>query len=349
MNTAKLIFTATFLFLIAFLGKAQNINDSINWMTFDEVRKEFSEVQKPVMIFLYSQKSDSSVLMQKNTFSNPEVANYINILFYPLKLDVYSEEALTFFDGRVFENTESSGNKHDLAFMLAGRNDTLPALVFFDVNAQGQTFYGYKNRDEIFRTLIYYAENIGTTTSYEDWEKYHTRAFPPGQEQVMTRLNVRWLPLDEAMQKHEKHPQKILLNFYDYRKVSCTVMRTQVFNDKRISDYINQHYYPINIDVFTTDTLEIFGKQYVNSGEAHNFHQLPIAALAGYMKFPAFIIIDEENNVREKFQDFYTVEALKPILEYYGSDAYKKENWKDYLKLYEKREAEKKKVESPPE
>ena len=347
MNPAKPFFTAILLFLIAFPAKAQSINDSINWMSFDEVREEFSEVQKPVMIFLYSENSDSSVHMQETTFSNPEVANYINILFYPLKLDVYSKEAHRFFDGRVFNNTATSGDKHDLAFMLAGENDSLPALVFFDINAQGQTFYGYKNRDEIFRTLIFYAENIGENTAYDNWIKYHTRAFPPGQEQVMTRLNVRWLPMDEAMEKQAAHPKKILLNFYDYRKVSCTVMRTQVFNDKRISDYINQHYYPINVDVFSTDTLEIFGREYVNSGEEHKFHQLPIAALAGYMKFPAFIIIDEESNVREKFQDFYTVEKLKPILEYYGSDAYKRENWEDFLKLYEKREAEKNKSQTP--
>lgn len=337
MNTAKIIFSTFLLFLLAAYASAQNVKDSVEWMSFDKVRKEFAEVQKPVMIFLYSQDSDSSLLMQKTTFSNPEVANYINILFYPLKLDVHSREEIIFFDGRKFANTKQSGNKHDLAFMLAGNNDTLPAMVLFDRQAQGRTLYGFKDRDAIFRPLIYYAEDLGENTAYEEWIKYHTRAFPPGQEQVMTRLNVRWLNLEQAMERHEKQPKKILLNFYNYHKVSCTVLRTQVFNDKRIADYINEKFYPVNVDVFTTDTLTIFGQSYVNAGEEHGFHQLPVAALSGYMRFPAFLILDEEGNLREKFQNFYTTEKLKPILEYYGNDAYKRESWKEFLKAYEKR------------
>lgn len=333
MNIKKSFFAGLLIFT-AFFSQAQAWQDSVKWMDFDSVRAAFAENQKPILIFLYSEDSDSSRIMSETTFSNPEVANYINILFYPLKLDVFSKDTLNFFDGRAYANTATSGKMHDMAFMLAGTNDTLPALVLFNRKAQGRTLYGYKNRDEIFRTLIYYAEDLEENTSYEDWLKYHRRAYPPGQEQVVTRLNVRWLMLDEALEKQAQQPKKILLNFYDWRKISCTVLRTKVYNDLRIADYINTHYYPVSIDVFTKDTLSIFGQTYINEGAEHGFHQLPIAALGGFMRFPAFLIIDENNQVREKFQDFYTVEQLKPILEFYGENAYLKESWQEFLKKY---------------
>ena len=327
------------LFFIAFIlfffnTNAQNTEDSVKWLSFDEVRANFDEIQKPVMIFLYSEESDSSRIMQETTFCNTEVTNYINIFFYPVKLNIYSTDTITFFDGQKYINSEQSGKKHDLCFMFTGQTHNFPALVLFDKTAKGQTFYGYKNRDQIFRELIYFAEYIGESVLFDDWLKYHKKAFPPGQKQTMTRLNVKWLPMQEALELQKTNPKKILLNFYNYRIVSGTVMRTQIFNQPNIADYINKHYYPINIDVFTKDTLEIFGQKYINENKPHKFHQLPIMALGGYMKFPAFLILDEENKVREKFHTFLTVEQLEPILKYYGDNAYKKDSWVDFMKLY---------------
>ncbi len=337
IKSTKIIIAICLLFSVIFNLNAQNFNDSIKWLSFDNVRTAFEKNQKPIMIFLYDKNSDSSRIMSQTTFSNPEVANYINALFYPLRLDVYSKEAKTFFDGVKYENKPENGAVHDLALMLTGGNDTLPALVMFNRKAQGRTIYGFKNRDEIFRILIYYAENIDEKTSFEDWLTYHRRAFPPGQEQIITRLIVKWLLPKEMLEKQSQKPKKILLNFYDWRKVSCTVLRTKVFNDKRIANYINEHFYPISIDVFSKDTITLMGRTYINEGAKHGYHQLPIAALGGYMKFPAFIIIDENNKVREKFQNFYTVEELKPILEFYGEDAYLKETWNDFFKKYNKK------------
>lgn len=314
--------------------KAQIVEDSVNWMSFDSVRVKFKEFQKPVLIFLYSEDSDSSKLMQTETFSNTEVASYINFLFYPIKFDINSKDTIVFFDGQEYANSSESKSKHDMVYMFTGNTDTVPALVLFDKTAKGQSFYGFKNRDEIFRVLIYYAEQIGQGTSYEDWLIYHKKAYPPGQEQIMTRLKVDWLKPAEAMELQKVKPKKMLFYFYDYRSISGTVMRTQIFNSKKVSDYIRDKYYMVNIDVFTKDTLRVFGRSYINENKPHEFHQLPVEALAGYMKFPAFIILDEDHQVREKFHKFFTVEKLFPILKFYGDDIYKNETWEDFLRIY---------------
>jgi len=324
------LFILTFFLLTQSVLVAQTLTDSIKWIPLDSVAPRFARVQKPVMIYLYANKNDSCRVQERTTFSNPEVANYINILFYPVKFDVHSKETVKFFDENVYKNT--SGNIHNLAQMLTGGIDSLPAVVIFSRRAKGQPFFGYQTRDEIFRPLIFFSENIDQWVDYSDWKTLHTKAFPPGQQQVMTRLIIRWKTLAEANELNKTAPRKTLLSFYNYNYIAETVMRTQVYNEKSVAEYLNKMYYPVNIDVFTRDTLSVKGFDYINENQSHKFHQLPIAALEGKMIFPAFIILDENGNVLDRVQKFLTPKDLLVILKYYGDNAYKTIPWETYSK-----------------
>jgi thioredoxin-related protein len=268
--------------------------------------------------------------MEKTTFSNPEVSNYINIVFYPVKVDAESGDSLTFFDGKKYGKSKTGKQYNDLATTLLGKTDTFPALVIFSRKAQGQVFKGYKNRDEIFRPLIYYSEDIDQAVDYKDWYKIHKKGFPPGKTQIMTHLYVKWKNLNEAEAANKTEPRKMILNFYNYYRVSCSLMRTEVFNNPVIANYLNEKYYCVNIDVFTQDTLEIFGQKYINENKPYKYHQLPIAALEGQMTFPSFIILDENGKVLEKMRQFVTPVTLETIVHYYGDNSYKTDKWDDF-------------------
>lgn len=327
-----------FLILIVLLfnnsANAQTKIDSINWLTTDTVTQRFAKVQKPVMFFIYTKSCDSCALMQKETFSNSEVSNYINVLFYPVKIDANTSKNIKFLDGKEYSKPSKPGAKHGIVELLSGENDSLPALVLFNKRGVGTAFYGFKNRDEIFRILIYYAEDMDLSVNFQQWYKYHTKGYPAGQEQIVTRLKIRWKELEEATELNKTQPRKTLLNFYNYYKISCTLMRTQSFNQIDIANYLNQNYYPVNIDVFSTDTLEIFGQKYINENQPYKYHQLPIAALEGNMIFPSFLILDEDGKVLIKIFKYMTPEMLEPLLKYFGENMYKKISYEEYLKTF---------------
>lgn len=314
---------------------SQTIKDSIQWISIEEAAEKFEENQKPVMFYFYLNDCDSCREQEKTTFSNPEVANYINILFYPVKIDAESKDSLKFFDGNYYHNTGKYGKVHDLAFKLIGTKDTFPSLVLFSRRAAGRAFNGYKDRDEIFRVLIYYAEDIDLHTEFDDWYKYHKKGYPPGQQQIITRLNVKWEKSDEVNELMKTEPRKTILNFYNYNKISCTLMRIQTFNQKQIADYLNKNYYLVNIDVFTQDTIEIKGITYINENKPYKYHQLPIAALERKMAFPVFIILDEDGNVLQKYQQYMIPEKFEAVIKYYGEDAYKTQTFKAFTKTFE--------------
>ena len=126
----------------------------------------------------------------------------------------------------------------------------------------------------------------------------------------------------------------MLINLYNHNRQSCTLMRTQTYNNPEIAKYLNEKFYPVSIDVFTQDTLKIFNQTYINENKPHKYHQLPIAALEGKMIFPAFLILDENGKVLEKINKYMTPENIAPILHYYGDDKYKTQSWEKFLVNY---------------
>jgi thioredoxin-related protein len=323
----KLVFISLFIVSFVQTVNSQVLKDSVKWISTDEAAQQFLKQQKPVLVYFYRNNDPDCRLMEKTTFSNPEVANYINVLFYPVRIDAETSEEITFFNGNKFKKSIPSSQYNDITTALVGIPDTFPALVIFSREAKGQVFKGYKTRDEIFRPLIYFSEDIDKAVDYTDWLTIHRKGFPPGKSQIITRLLVRWKNLDEATEAQKSEPRKMILNMYNYNRIACSLMRTEVFNDSAVAAYLNRKYYPVNIDVYTQDTLEIFGQKYINENRPHKFHQLPIAALEGIMSFPSFIILDENGKVLEKIRQFMTPETLDMILHYYGENSYKTITW----------------------
>jgi thioredoxin-related protein len=324
-----------FLILFSIPLHSQNNADSVRWMPIEEAGAQFLEQQKPVLFFIFKDDCDSCDYFRETTFSNTEVSNYINILFYPVQINAETTDSLKFFDGKYYHNTGQYGTVHDLVFQLTADTDTFPTLVVFSRRAAGRVFKGYKDRDEIFRTLIYYAEDIDLHTTYEDWYRYHVKGYPAGQSQIVTRLNVDWRPIDEVQELMKTEPKKVILNFYNYNRIACTLMRTQTFNQKDIADYLNEHYYLVNVDVFTQEKINIKGVTYINENKDYKYHQLPIAALGGQMIFPAFLILDEEWNVLQKYQQYMIPEEFEKVIRYYGDNIFKSQKYNSYLKTFE--------------
>ena len=287
------------------------------------------------MIFLYDKNDDSSSIMLKEVFGLDEVANYVNILFYPVKLEIHSKDTLTFFDGKKYINSGKNNNTHDLASKLASGMPQTPSVLIFSKEAVGTVYPGYKDRNHLFPILIYYAENAYKSTKYEDFEKYYLKTYPPGQKQIMTRVLIKWKTMEEAFELNKKVPKKVFVNLYNNYNISCTMMRLKTYNNPKIANYLNKNFYCVNLDVKSQDTIKLFNQSFINEGASHGYHQLPISFLSGQMNFPAFLIFDEKSKFLDKKQEYMTPETFEPIIKFVGDDAYKKQKWDAYLKLFE--------------
>ncbi len=324
----KKLLIAIALVLMFFDINAQNA-DTIQWMSFEQVKNAFYKKPKPILIYIYSQRCDSCKLMDSTTFANPEVVKYINVLFYPVKLNAQATDTLEFFNGQKFVRLPGS-KYHGLVKTLLGDSIALPALVVFDKKAQGQVFYGYKDRDHIFPILVYYAEEVYLTTRYDQWEELYFKTYPPGRQQVISRLYVHWTPIEQIDSLMKQKPKKVLIDVYDRYKVSATIMRLRAYNNPFIAKYLNSHFYVTTAEARWKDTVVFNGRAYPPS-EKYPYHTLAIDLLGGVMKFPAFVILDTNYKMLDVEKVFLTPGDFYKIVSYFGGDYYKTMSFKQYL------------------
>ena len=154
MSIVFILFYPLFLFA---QQENQEVFDTskVVWKSFEETNKLFKKKQKPVMIFLFDNNDDSSSVMLNQVFGIDEVANYINILFYPIKLEIHSKDTISFFDGNKYLNTNKNNGVHDLATKLTSGNPQTPSVLVFSKEAVGTVYSGFKDRNHIFPILIY--------------------------------------------------------------------------------------------------------------------------------------------------------------------------------------------------
>ncbi len=320
--------------LMSVYAAAQQLPDTVRWMGFDQVRTQFFNKKKPILIYLYSEDCDSCSMMESLSFRNQEVARYVNYYFYPIKFNATSYDTVTFFNGEIFVH-QPGHHYHSLVTVFLKDSIRFPALVMFNKYGQGQVFYGFRDRDHIFPVLIYYAEEIYTTTKYDDYEKVYFKTYPPGMEQVISRLHIHWKDINDLDSLEKLSPRPVFIDVYDRLRVSPTIMRMQVYNNPVIAAYLDKHFYPVTVEARWKDTLVFNGKKFGPSSR-YPYHDLAISLLSGHMKFPAFIIMDKDYKMLDREQIFLMPEDFYRLITYFGDGYYKKMSLQQYLKEHEK-------------
>ena len=63
---------------------------------------------------------------------------------------------------------------------------------------------------------------------------------------------IQWLTMEEAYEKTQKEPKKILVDVYTDWCGWCKVMDRGTFRDEKVVAYVNEHYYAVKFDAEQT-------------------------------------------------------------------------------------------------
>ena len=88
-----------FLFIgtTAFVNERTNRSDStVNWLTFEEAVERSKTEKKKIFIDVYTDWCGYCKVMDKNTFSQADIAQYLNENFYPVKFNAEQKQDITF-------------------------------------------------------------------------------------------------------------------------------------------------------------------------------------------------------------------------------------------------------------
>ena len=172
----KRIFT---LILLVFSISAMQAQE-IQWMSMNEALAAQKKQPKKIFMDAYTLWCGPCKMLDKNTFTNPDVIDYINKNFYPVKFNAEGNEEVTYknkkFSNPGFdENRKGRNSTHE--FTRALKVTGYPSLVFFDEEANLiGPIPGYRTPKQLEIYLkLFSGEDYKQITSQEAWKDYESK------------------------------------------------------------------------------------------------------------------------------------------------------------------------------
>jgi thioredoxin-related protein len=144
--------------------------EKIRWYNFEEAVELSSRNPKKILVDIYTDWCGFCKQMDAITFSNEQVAKYINEHYYAVKFNSETTDTI-FFQGHQFIN-EGNGRRsaHQLSIALLQGKMSYPSVVYIDKDLALLTAVpGFRKPDQIEPILRFFAEGHYKDKSWEDY------------------------------------------------------------------------------------------------------------------------------------------------------------------------------------
>lgn len=142
---------------------------AIKWKTLEEVEQLMVATPKKVYIDLYTDWCGWCKVMDKKTFTNRNVADYMNEHYYAVHLDAESADSIR-FKGKNYGRVDGS-KTNELAADFMNNRLSYPTSIFFDENfTNPQPVPGYLDVNTMEMIMKYIATNQHKTVPFEKYK-----------------------------------------------------------------------------------------------------------------------------------------------------------------------------------
>lgn len=155
----------------AFVGPG-NENEKINWLGFEEAVAKAEKKSKPLFIDVYTNWCGWCKVMDRNTFTDPNIIKTINKNFYAVKFNAETRDTIN-FKGQDFVFV-AAGRRgyHQLATALMNNRMAYPTVVFLtDDLSRIYPHAGYQKVPGLTILLAYYGGNFHNKMDYPSFKK----------------------------------------------------------------------------------------------------------------------------------------------------------------------------------
>jgi thioredoxin-related protein len=330
----NLLLTLLFLTLVS---KAQEENGLVNWLTLAEAQEKNKQQPKPFLVDIYTDWCGWCKHMMKTTYSNPNLASYINANFYAVKFNAETKDTIEYNGKKYYPTSAQPKTPHELAIKFLGQSLSYPSTIFVTNNYEYTMLsQGYLDEKKIEPLLVYVLENVYRRCGYEDFADRFTKAF---YDTLFPKKAIKTYSWKEALVLQKKKPKKLLVNISTAFCNSCRVQNKTTFVDTSIASYIEKNFYLVNFDAESNDTI-VFNsdKFYKQAVSGYPFNTFAFRLTGGQLTLPSLSVLDEQLQVIDVLSVYQHPKHLKPILLYYGGNVYKTKKWPDYFSEYQKKQ-----------
>ena len=167
------------LFVFFVISVSFSYAQKINWVSFNEALELQKESPKKIIMDVYTNWCGPCKMLDRNTFQNKDVANFVNANYYAVKFNAEGDDKVA-YAGQDFSNpnydpslSKRRNSTHQFSRYL--QVSAYPTIVFFDEDAQVITpIKGYQNPQQIELYLkIFKDDAYKNIKSQEDFNKFY--------------------------------------------------------------------------------------------------------------------------------------------------------------------------------
>jgi len=167
----KGIITTIFLIATSLLLFGQGKTEKVKWYSFEEAVELSKTNPKKIFIDVYTDWCGWCKKMDKETFTHPVIARYLNENYYAVKFDAESTKPIK-FAGNTFVNEGGNRNPHQLAIALLQGKISYPSIAYMNEDRQLLTSVpGYQTPNDLEPILSYFAKDSYKSLGWTDFQK----------------------------------------------------------------------------------------------------------------------------------------------------------------------------------
>ena len=154
--------------IFSFTRTAEAQKKKIDWLSINEVNIKLQENPQPVLIDLYTDWCYWCKVMDKKTYSNSKVIEYINTHFYAVKLNAETRDSVL-WNGKGFKyDVQNKINEFSL-YVTQGQLAFPNTVIFPDSKQMPASIPGYIEPQEIEVILRYFGDGVYKTKNFNEY------------------------------------------------------------------------------------------------------------------------------------------------------------------------------------